>query len=119
MNTENPYGLSNFSPSSVNNIFPLQISGLHQWDPSVTAGSVWPDFMAQVDVDMDRKPWLGSFGDEYSRYMNQAYFPSSQQMQQLNEQQQSELMANLENDQLPDVSNSVSESAIFYTAQLG
>ena len=88
------------------------------WDPNVTLPPQNPTYYGQTDIEMDTRPWLGSFGDEYSRYAQQMYFPSSQQLQPLSEQQQSELMATLEQDQLPDVSRLVSESATFYSAQL-
>jgi hypothetical protein len=99
--------------------FNLDFGGLA--DPlSTQVSQGWhsgPAHFAQVDMDMDR-PWLGSFGDEYSRFTQQMYFPSSQQLQPLSEQQQTELMATLEQDQLPDVSKLVNESATFYRAHL-
>ena len=88
------------------------------WDPNVTLPPQNSPYYCQTDMEMDTRPWLGSFGDEYSRYAQQMYFPSSEQMQALSEQQQSELMATLEQDKLPDVSRLVSESATFYSAQL-
>lgn len=108
------YGMPDFDPDSIYNRFPSTIPGLPQWDPNVTMGSSQSEFTGYNDVAMDTKPWLGSFGDEYSRYMHQTYIPPQQQMQSLSEQQQLELMAALEQDQLPDVSKLVSDVAASY-----
>ncbi len=114
------YGLPNFEINYGDPTNPLAMptSNPQTWQPSTSMAPNAPGQYEQLDVEMDYRPWLGSFGDEYSRYTQQMYFPSSQQMQPLSEQQQSELMATLERDQLPDVSMLVSESATFYKAQL-
>lgn len=112
------YGMLNFDPNSVNNAFPATIPSLTHWDSEMPTVSSEPDFAGYNDVAMDTKPWLGSFGDEYSRYMHQAYNPPQQQMQSLSEQQQLELMAALERDQLPDVSSLMSDAATFYTGNI-
>ena len=112
------YGLPNFELNFENPTNPLAMPTSQHWQPNTTMAPTAPGQYDPLDVEMDYRPWLGSFGDEYSRYTQQMYFPSSQQMQPLSEQQQSELMATLERDQLPDVSMLVSESATFYKAQL-
>jgi hypothetical protein len=112
------YGLSNFNPDSITNEFPSTIPGCPQWNPGIDCTSTQSAFIGYKDVDMDTKPWLGSFGDEYSRYMHQAFYHPQQQMQSLSEEQQLELMAALEQDQLPDVSNLVSDATTFYTGNI-
>ncbi len=112
------YGMPDFDPHSVNNEFPSTIPGLPHWDPNVTAAPSQTAFPGYNDVTMDTKPWLGSFGEEYSRYMHQAYYPPQKRMQSLSEQQQLELMAALEQDQLPDVSNLISDAATSYTGNI-
>jgi hypothetical protein len=111
------YGLPDFNLDFGNLTDPLSIPVSQDWHSHSTLAPSSHAHFAQADVDMDR-PWLGSFGDEYSRYTQQMYFPSSQQLQPLSEQQQTELMATLEQDKLPDVSKLVSESATFYRAHL-
>ncbi len=112
------YGMPDFDPNSVNNAFPATMPGASHWDSEMTTGSCEPDFAGYNDVAMDMKPWLGSFGDEYSRYMQQAYNPPQRQMRSLSEQQRLELMAALERDQLPDVSNLMSDAATSYTGNI-
>jgi hypothetical protein len=112
------YGVPTFNPHSVENKFPSMIPGLPQWDPNLASDLLQSTFPGYNDIVMDTKPWLGSFGDEYSRYLQQPYYPPEQQMQSLSEQQQLELMAALEQDQLPDVSNLVSDAATFYTGNI-
>lgn len=113
------YGLPNFELDFGDMSNQLSVPTSQQWQPTATLAPTSSGHYDQLDVEMDYRPWLGSFGDEYSRYTQQMYFPSSQQMQPLSEKQQSELMANLERDpQLPDVSKLVSESATFYKAHL-
>jgi hypothetical protein len=111
------YGLPDFNLDFGNLTDPLSIPISQGWHPHSTLAPSSHTYFATADVDMDR-PWLGSFGDEYSRFTQQMYFPSSQQLQPLSEAQQTELMATLEQDQLPDVSKLVSESATFYRAHL-
>lgn len=111
------YGLPDFDLDFGHVTGPSSISLSPEWHSNSTLAPSGASYFAQADVDMDR-PWLGSFGDEYSRYTQQMYFPTSQQLQPLSEQQQTELMATLEQDQLPDVSKLVSESTTFYKAHL-
>jgi hypothetical protein len=111
------YRLPDFDLNFGNLTNPLSVPGSQSWHSNSTLAQSGHIHFAQADVDMDR-PWLGSFGDEYSRYTQQMYFPSSHQLQPLSGQQQTELMATLEQDQLPDVSKLVSESATFYRAHL-
>ena len=112
------YTLPDFDPLTAAFFNPSMNQLPQHWDPNVTSSSVDASFFAPVDTIMHDRPWLGSFGDEYSRYMHETYFPPSQQLPPLSEQQQIELMASLEQDQLPDVSNLVSESTTFYRAHL-
>jgi hypothetical protein len=115
---EDNYGMPNFNPHSVENELPSTIPGLPQWDPSIAFDSSQPAFPGYNDIAMDMTPWLGSFGDEYSRYTHQAYDPPPQQIQSLSEQQQLELMAALEQDQLPDVSALTGDAATSYTGNV-
>jgi hypothetical protein len=112
------YGIPSFNPNSVNNMFPATIPGLQNWDSNQTAASGQAAFAGYNDVVMDTKPWLGDFGDEYSRYMHQDYNPPRQRMESLSEQQQHELMAALEQDQLPDVSQLISDAETFYDGNI-
>jgi hypothetical protein len=112
------YGIPDFNPQSVANDFPPTIPGFPHWDPNMASSSFQSAFAGNPDVGVDTKPWLGSFGEEYSRYMHQAYYPPQEQMQSLSEQQQLELMATLEQDQLPDVSSLASDAATFYTVNI-
>jgi hypothetical protein len=111
------YGLPDFNLAFGNLTDPLSVPVSQGWTSDSAMAPSGHSYFAQGDVDMDR-PWLGSFGHEYSRFTQQMYFPSSQQLRPLSEQQQTELMATLEQDQLPDVSKLVSESATFYRAHL-
>lgn len=112
------YGMPTFDPNSVNNEFPSTIPGLPHWDPNLPIHSSEPAFAGYNDVTMEIRPWLGSFGEEYSRYMNHAYFPPEERMQTLSEQQQHDLMAELEKAQLPDVSGLISDTTTFYTGNV-
>jgi hypothetical protein len=110
--------MPSFDPASVGNTFPAATPGLQHWDSNLNSDSSQPAFMGYNDVEMDTKPWLGDFGDEYSRYMHQDYSPSQHKMQSLSEQQQLELMAELEQDELPDVSNLLSDAEAFYNGNI-
>ena len=66
------------------------------------------------DMDLDNAPWLGHFGDGYSHQLHQTFFPGPEQMQLLDQQQQSDLMASLERDELPDMSLYVSDAFTYY-----
>lgn len=96
---------------------PVTTQGMGPW-PGMSAGPVDPGFASSPHFDYNTPPWLATFGDEYSQYMNQTYAPMTNQMQTLSQQEQMELMASLEQCQLPDVSNLISNSTTFYTAQL-
>ena len=111
------FGLANFDPNSISNILPSAIPGLQYWDPNVTSGTMQPNYMATTDVTMDDMPWLGSFGDEYSRF-NHSFFPSDQHQRVLDQEQQNELMATLEKSQLPDVSRLMSDDTTYYNPHL-
>jgi hypothetical protein len=111
------YGLPDFNLDFGNRADPPSIPVSQDWNSNSALAPSGHNYFTHGDVDMDR-PWLGSFGDEYSRFTQQMFFPSSQQLQPLSEQQQTELMATLEQDQLPDVTKLVSESATFYRAHL-
>ena len=89
------------------------------WNPNVTSPDGFPHFMASsnMHMDVDDRPWLGYYGDEYSRYLQQTYFPSPQQTQSLNLQQHGELMETLEKSTLPDISYFLNDSATTYPSQ--
>ena len=118
MQVEENYGMPNFNPRSMDNELPSTIPGLPHWDPNLALEPSQSAFPGYNDVAMDMTPWLGSFGDEYSRYMHQAYDPPPLQMQSLSEQQQLELMAALEQDQLPDMSSLMCDTATSYTGNI-
>jgi len=111
-------GLPSFDPASLDNTLLAATPGLQYWDFNLNSDSSQPAFAGYNDVEMDTKPWLGDFGDEYSRYMHQDYSPSQYRMQSLSEQQQLELMAELEQDELPDVSNLLSDAETFYSGNI-
>ena len=96
---------------------PTTTAGMTQWTPMTTASAVNTGYARSPDFNYTQ-PWLASFGDQYSRYFHQGYGPSANQMESLSQQQQSELMASLEQSQLPDVSNLVSDATTFYTVGL-
>ena len=97
---------------------PNTSSELPQWNPVTTASAVNTGFARSPEFAYNTLPWLASFGDEYSRYYHQGFGTTSNQMQSLDQQQQTELMASLEQSQLPDVSGLVSDATTFYTAGL-
>lgn len=97
---------------------PTTTESINGWNPVATAGNVNSGFARSPDFAYGEAPWLASFGDEYSRYLHQSYDPSPNRMNTLDQQQQMELMASLEQSQLPDVSGLVSDSTTFYTAGL-
>ena len=109
-NTTNPFA-DNF----------LQVSGqpLPAWNMDTTSTVYANGYPAFAPMDMDQQPWLGSFGDAYSQYMQQTFFPTAHQQRTLDESQQTELMAALERSQLPDVPMTlISEANTFYTPSL-
>jgi len=89
---------------------------LPSWD-SMTSASFNPGTAAYAGVAYDKLPWLASFGADLPA-MDHADSPMAYQMQSLDEQQQLELMASLEQSRLPDVSGLVSDANTFYTAGL-
>jgi Fungal specific transcription factor domain len=107
-------GFDVLNPSYV----PTSTAGMTQWTPVTTASAVNTGYARSPEFAYNSQPWLASFGDEYSRYLNQAYGPPPDQMQSLSQQQQTELMSSLEQSQLPDVSNLVSDATTFYTVGL-
>ena len=118
LQAEESYGMPSFNPLSIDNELPSTISGLPQWDATFGLDTSQSAFPGYNDKEMDTTPWLASFGDEYSRYMHHAYNPTPQRMQSLSEQQQLELMAALEQDQLPDVSGLTTDAATFYNGNI-
>lgn len=109
------YGMANFNPNSFMNEFPSTIPARTHLDPNMASDASQMGFTGYLDVEMDTRPWLGSFGDEYSRYTHQAFYPPPERMQSLTGQDQFDLMAALEQDQLPDVSNLMGDAATYYT----
>lgn len=110
--------MPNFDPHSVNNEFPSPTPGLPDWNLEIAPDPSYSDFEVYRDVAMGTRPWLGSFGDEYSQYMQQAYYPSPEGMQILSEQQQLELMAALEHDGLPEILPLGSDAATSYAGYI-
>lgn len=117
LQAEEIHGIPIFDPSSINNALPSTLSGFPQWNPAFGLDSSQSAFPGYNDMAMDTTPWLASIGDEYSSYMHQAYHPP-QRMQSLSQQQQVELMAALEQDQLPDVSGLASDATTFYSGKI-
>ena len=102
---------------------PTTTQGMPQWSAAptsngVTAGGFNTGYARSPDFVYQTQPYLPTFGDEYSRYLHQGFAPQNSQMQSLDQQQQTELMASLEQSQLPDVSGLVSDSTTFYAAGL-
>lgn len=111
------YGLVSFDPESVNNEIPSTIPGFPHWDPDMNPDFPPPNFASDHEMASE-KPWLGSFGEAYSRYMHQHYCPPDHKLQSLSEQQQIELMSALEQDQLPDISMLMADAATSYTVNI-
>jgi hypothetical protein len=112
------YGIADFDSNSLENPFPTTITGLQHWDRNITSPLSQTAFAGYNDIEMDTRPWLGSFGDEYSQYMHQACYPPEQHMQSLSQEEQLELMATLEQAQLPDLSHLISDEAISYDGNI-
>jgi Fungal specific transcription factor domain len=93
---------------------------LPAWSMDATTAAYTNGFPAFAAMDLDQQPWLGSFGDAYSQYMQQTFFPTAHQARSLSEAQQIELMAALERSQLPDVPTTlISNANTFYTPNFG
>ncbi|KAI1616979.1 fungal-specific transcription factor domain-containing protein [Exophiala viscosa] len=110
------YSLPGFDPHAAANYINTTQGGT-PWTSAAMVPGVIPGINGSPDTNYDDLPYLAPFGQEYSRYMHQS-FPPTYQMQSLSRQQQMELMASLEQSQLPDVSNLVSDATTFYTAAL-
>jgi len=122
-NTTYPSMQSSFDLPEFNLLFQQTNSGFalptsQPWSLEAASTRTASAYYGQGNISPHQQSWLGSFGDEYSRYTQQTYFPSSHQLQPLSEKQQNELMATLERDQLPDVSELASESTTFYNPHL-
>ena len=87
---------------------------LPHFDPKAAFGSLNSNATGFEEGELDPKAWLGWFGDEYSRYKGQAYQGPGQRMPSLSEEQQLELMATLEQDELPDVTDLANDVAVSY-----
>ncbi|RVX70184.1 hypothetical protein B0A52_05517 [Exophiala mesophila] len=111
------YSLPVFNPSNASGLLPTTTQGSTAWTAPPLMPGIIPGITGSPDMNYDDLPYLAPFGHEYSRYMQQT-FPTPNQMQTLSEQQQMELMASLEQSQLPDVSSLVSDATTFYTAGL-
>jgi hypothetical protein len=111
------YSLPGFDAAS-NAYAPLPTSGVSHWTPITTAGAVNTGYARSPEFTYSNQPWLASFGDEYPRYLHQNFAAPVNNMQSLSQQQQSELMASLEQTQLPDISHFASDATTFYTVGL-
>ncbi|ETN36527.1 uncharacterized protein HMPREF1541_08805 [Cyphellophora europaea CBS 101466] len=109
------YSLPSFDPYST--VVPTNGS-LAQWTSTLPATTMSTGYARSPNFDYGSPPWLPAFGDEYSRYLHQAYGPAANGMGSLSEQQQMELMQSLEHSQLPDVSNLASDATTYYTVGL-
>lgn len=122
---------SSISPSELNHSLPYSSptstgrSDLHlitsapalpSWG-TLTTAPFNPAYTAYSDMPLDHSPWLASFGHE-TAYGDHGGGMMPYQMQSLNEQEQSDLMASLERSRLPDVSGLVSDATTIYTAGL-
>ena len=99
-------------------LLPATSESLSRWNPLATTCSTNSGFARSQEFSYEEQPWLASFGDEYSRYLHQAYGPSATHSDSLDQQQQTELMASLERSHLPDMSGMISDSTTFYTPGL-
>lgn len=111
------YNLPGFDPRPTANYTLNTSQGPSTWTSAAMVPGVIPGINGSPDMNYDELPYLAPFGQEYSRYMHQTY-SSTYQTQSLSRQQQMELMTSLEQSQLPDVSNLVSDATTFYTAAL-
>ena len=129
--SSSPHGSAHQQPqamfsSSSSSMIPMDSSqtslppfspAIQQWNnenPFGVPGVAWPG-MANVP---DERSWLGSIGDEYSRYLHQSLFAAPQRQFSLSQQQQSELMATLESDQLPDMQPLLNDARTYYSSAL-
>lgn len=113
--TATHYSLPSFDPYATT--IPTNGS-MARWASSLPATTMGTGYARSPNFDYNSPPWLPTFGDEYSRYLHQTYGPSTNNMASLSEQQQMELMQSLEQTQLPDVSNLVSDATTYYTVGL-
>ncbi|EXJ77672.1 hypothetical protein A1O3_09901 [Capronia epimyces CBS 606.96] len=111
------YSLPGFDPHSTDGYLPATTKGSSCWTGGPMIPGVIPGITGSPDINYDDLPYLASFGQEYSRYMQQSY-PPTYQVPTLSQQQQVELMESLEHSQFPDVSSLVSDATTFYSAQL-
>ena len=112
---------AHYTHMAVQRSMPATTSGLDAWNMEVSSYTAPPAEMAWQNMSdtAEDKSWLGTIGDEYSRYMHSTVFAAPEQKSSLNLQQQSELLASLENYEMPDVSSMSNESRTFYSSQLG
>ena len=108
------YSLPDFDMLNAS-FLPTTSASMAQWNPVTAASAVNNGYARSPEFTYSTPPWLASFGDEYSQYLHQGYGQTGNQMQSLSQQQQTELMASLEQSQLPDVSKFASDATTFYT----
>lgn len=100
-------------PNPPYNPFPSVVSGLPHWDPNFTMASTTSGHLAYSHAVADPTFWVGSIGDQYSRYFNQPFPVSPWRERSLSQQEQIELMASLQ-ENLPDVpANFVDATALY------
>ena len=88
-----------FDPTSFYNALPTVVSNLQQCDSDHRGAPFFTGNPAFYMPSHDEDFYLGTIGDQYSQYLHAPYIPH-QPLQSLNQEQQIELMANLENNGL-------------------
>lgn len=112
---QSPYGSPEYNDQTQQYPFPTSRQSLQSWDATTSAPGVGPGFLAFSDLSSDNQSWLASFGDVYSDYLGQTHGAApSYQMESLGEQDQLELMASLEQSQLPDISPMAGTAQTYY-----
>ena len=102
-----------FDPASCYNQFPSSSHGMQDWsalDPSAS-GAAYPLSLH------DNEYYLGSIGDQYSRYLHAPYV-SQQPVQSLSQDQQTELMRTLESNGLYSNKSLLDQSATFFSSHI-
>ncbi|KAK5946940.1 hypothetical protein PMZ80_001085 [Knufia obscura] len=92
--------------------YPATTQQLPSWE-SMASASFIPGTAAYNDLTFDEAPWLASFGADFHP-MGSANEAVPHQMRSLDEKQQLDLLASLEQSRLPDMSSLVNDANTFY-----